>query len=373
LYLLLVGATLLSLALSQGTQARFFAIGTDATLECSWENVDDPEDIELVKWMFKGKRLREGKRYEYSSEGNTHRLMIKNVQKKDRGTYICSPKMASNSDMVLSDGKFVVTIDKAQLPDAPAARTVMMSEGQTGNLNCNYKQAKDRYGLKLFWSFNGERLEDGRVHRKSSAQYTSYTDDEGRDWLELSDLDLRAGGEYKCNYRYPDKQLFSMTFNVNVQELQGPADVERNVTVNEDRYTKTLSCDLSGLSDAGIESFRWEKDGQVVHNDTDNRITLREEGMSKLLEIDNLNADEDSGVYRCIAELEYYPVALRFNLHVEPSRKERDFAPWSAWSTCDKNSKRFRFRTCVQDGCADYYGFVYEVDSERCDDDNEDA
>lgn len=37
-----------------------FFLGTDATLECSWENLDDPEDIELVKWMFKGKRLREG-------------------------------------------------------------------------------------------------------------------------------------------------------------------------------------------------------------------------------------------------------------------------------------------------------------------------
>ena len=38
-----------------------------------------------------------------------------------------------------------------------------------------------------------------------------------------------------------------------------------------------------------------------------------------------------SGVYRCIAELPYYPVALRFNVVVEPSRKERDFAPWSQW------------------------------------------
>ena len=26
----------------------------------------------------------------------------------------------------------------------------------------------------------------------------------------------------------------------------------RNVTVNEDRYTQSLSCDLSGLADAGI-------------------------------------------------------------------------------------------------------------------------
>ena len=104
----------------------------------------------------------------------------------------------------------------------------------------------------------------------------------------------------------------------------------------------------------------------LVTNDTDERIMLREDGFTKMLEIDDLNAEDhsgknfhitcsliivytyrvsicphntisicsfqyNSGVYRCIAELPYYPVALRFNLVVEPSRKERDFAPWSVW------------------------------------------
>jgi len=370
LSLIVLGVTLFSLALSQGTETRFFAVGTDGTLECSWDNIDDPDDIELVKWTFKGKRLRGGKRYEESRDGNTHSLKIKNVQKKDRGTYMCIAKY--DGDMILSEGRFIVDVDKARLPQSPEPRTVMMSEGGTGSLNCNYKEAKDRYGLKLFWTFNGDRLENGRVHRKSSAQYRSYEDEEGRDWLALSDLDMRAAGQYKCNYRYPDKQVFSMQFNVNVEEIQGPEDVVRDVDVNEDRYTKTLSCDLSGLSDAGIESFRWEKDGEVITNDTDDRFTMFEEGddgMTKVLEINDLNAEDHTGVYRCIAELEYYPVALRFNLNVEASRKERDFADWSQWSSCDSNNKQYRFRTCVVDGCSDYYGYVYEVDSRSCDED----
>ena len=104
-------------------------------------------------------------------------------------------------------------------------------------------------------------------------------------------MDVDGAGTYMCNYKYPDKQIFSMQFDVNVRfkvdcflsnlskstlnlriegrvcnrskqvnspfifqvaELRGPADVVRNVTVNEDRYTQSLSCDLSGLADAGI-------------------------------------------------------------------------------------------------------------------------
>ena len=34
--------------------------GTDATLECTWNDLENPEDIEVVKWTFKGRRLREG-------------------------------------------------------------------------------------------------------------------------------------------------------------------------------------------------------------------------------------------------------------------------------------------------------------------------
>ena len=34
------------------------------------------------------------------------------------------------------DGKFVVSVDKARLPDKPEPREVRMTEGGTGNLNC---------------------------------------------------------------------------------------------------------------------------------------------------------------------------------------------------------------------------------------------
>ena len=55
------------------------------------------------------------------------------------------------------------------------------------------------------------------VHSGSNANYRAYTDDEGRDWLALSNLDLEAAGAYKCNYKYPDKQVFSMKFQVMVR------------------------------------------------------------------------------------------------------------------------------------------------------------
>jgi len=367
---LAVLTALLILPSEAQTQSKFFAIGTDASLECTWNDLENPEDIQVVKWTFKGRRLREGKRYQYSSEGNTHNLLIKNIQKKDKGSYICSPKM--RTDQLLGDGKFVVSVDKARLPEMPEPRDVRMTEGGTGNLNCNYHQAKERYGLKLFWTYNGEKIAEGDVvHSGTNANYRAYTDEEGRDWLALSNLDLEAAGAYKCNYKYPDKQIFSMKFNVLVKDLTGPADQIRNVTVNEDRYTQSLICDLSSLTN--VLSYRWEKDGEVINNETDSsgKMILLEDDMVKTLEFDDLNSEEHSGAYRCVAELEYYETGLTFNFVVEESTKERDFAPWSQWSSCDNAGKKYRFRTCIADGCSDLYGFVYEVQTGYCDEDDE--
>ena len=57
---------------------------------------------------------------------------------------------------------------------------------------------------------------DTRVHAGSNAEYRAYTDDQGRDWLVLSNLDTEAAGKYRCAYKYPDKQIFTMRFNVAV-------------------------------------------------------------------------------------------------------------------------------------------------------------
>ena len=54
------------------------------------------------------------------------------------------------------------------------------------------------------------------VHSGSNAEYRAYEDEEGRDFLELTNLDLDAAGTYKCNYKYPDKQIFAMSFIVSV-------------------------------------------------------------------------------------------------------------------------------------------------------------
>ena len=55
-----------------------------------------------------------------------------------------------------------------------------------------------------------------QVHKGSRTQYRTYSDEQGRDWLVLSEVDVEGAGTYKCNYKYPDKQIFSMQFDVNV-------------------------------------------------------------------------------------------------------------------------------------------------------------
>ena len=44
-------------------------------------------------------------------------------------------------------------------------------------------------------------------------------------------------------------------------------------------------------------SYRWEKDGEVINNDTDSsgKMILLEDDMVKTLEFDDLNSEEHSG------------------------------------------------------------------------------
>ena len=60
------------------------------------------------------------------------------------------------------------------------------------------------------------------VQEDSEVTHNIRTDDEGRDWLELENVDLGAAGMYKCNYEYPDGQVFSMRFDIRVNTSLRP-------------------------------------------------------------------------------------------------------------------------------------------------------
>lgn len=379
--MLLLSIILLAISVDGERVTKTFVAGRDATLVCNYSELDRGV-VSLMKWYFKEQRLRAGSlKYEYGEDSTgAHILKIKNVQKMDKGLYKCRPKL-SIKGITVEDGEFkvVVTEPTYTLPTPPEASTLELTEGGSGQINCNFNEAREKYGLELFWTFNDERfMDETMVHENSDVTHNTRTDDRGRDWLELHPTDLGAAGEYKCNYEYPDGQVFSMTFEIRVREAVGPADVVRDMRFREDFKSATLICDLSALSGVEIVRFHWEKDGEEIddegskynmteHDHIDQRSDISDQ---RRLVINDLNKDTDDGIYRCVAELSYYPIAVRFNVVIEKSTKDQDFTEWTAFSVCDKQGNRFRFRACTNSNCIDRYGIVYEVDTDTCIDEN---
>lgn len=298
-------------------------------------------------------------------DGYNHTLTIVNLKGQgDKGTYTCTPKFKKSSFQV-TEGNFIVEVNKARLPDPPAARTLSLYEGRSTNVSCNYYQAKMRYGLQLFWTFEGLGFQDDTmVSPNSNVTYRTMADNDGRDWLELNNLDTAASGQYKCNYKYPDKQIFAMTFDIEVQQNEG-REFERNATWKEDQFLGRLMCDLSSLENVTIEKFFWEINGEELMYSTE-KYNMTEKGDLKFLAVNNIVKENDEGVYRCVAQLRYYPIAVKFNVMIEKSKKEIDFTEWTEWSVCDASGRRFKFRVCTEEGCLERYGYVYDVATENC-------
>ena len=353
---------------AQDTQRQRFLIGSNATMVCSWSGLEDQNLITLVKWIHRGRRLR-GKRYKFGRSGQNHTITIPNIQKKDKGTYTCSPKL--DVDMVLSDGKFIVEVVKAALPEPQDIIVVNLTESGSGKMHCNNALTKARYSLELYWTWTqrGQQSyiylgEEGILGNDTAATYQTYTDDNGLDWLALKTVDEGSAGFYSCNYLYPDGQVFNMTFNVTVKELVGPEDVVKNVTMHEDHESRTLICDISTLRNYDIKRSYWEKDGVELMDGDKYSITETEDTTS--LKVKMIEKESDEGVYRCVSELKYYPVAVRFYVDVIKSTRETDFTKWTEFSVCDKVGKKYRFRTCVIEECLEKYSAVFEVDTEYC-------
>eukprot|EP00116_Pleurobrachia_bachei_P006296 sb/3466558/ len=302
-------------------------------------------------------------RFEYDNEGGNYTLTINDLSARDSGRYTCSPK--HTSDVKVADGSFMVQVMNYNLPDPREPSIVTISEGSGRYLNCNYKWPKESYNLRMFWSWNDAELEEPRGEiGETESMYRSGVHEDGRDFIELKDMQMGASGVFACNYEYPDGQVYTMSFDIKVEEREGPQDVIRTITFREDYGSGTLMCDLSSLREVTVERFYWEINGEELE-ESDEKYTITEDGPTKRLVVNDVT-EEDTGTYRCVAELQYYPIAVRFNVNVIGSTKDIDFDSWTPFSVCDKQNKKFRFRTCVAEDCVAKYGYVYEVDTEDC-------
>ena len=74
--------------------------------------------------------------------------------------------------------------------------------------------------------------------------------------------------------------------------------------------------------------FYWEINGEELVEESDEKYMITEDGPTKRLVVTNVT-EEDTGTYRCVAELQYYPIAVRFNVNVIGSTKDQDFYRWT--------------------------------------------
>jgi len=333
-----------------------FIQGTDATLQCSFSSLKDPELITKMKWFFRGKKIKNGGRYKLKQSGLNFTLTVKKVKSKDKGAYICSPTVPGVSGV--SDGTFSISVIPPPVPEAQEARNISFIAGSTKSaIRCSFG-SKDTYKLELYWTKDGKKLRGDKMEDERVMSYEK----NGTDFLQFNDVTMENKGRFACNYKYKDGRVFTMEFDVAVEAPQGPQDVVREINWGPEFVRGALQCDMSSLENITIQDFFWEKDGEQISDSA--KYTVTENGPKKYLQIQDL-ANEDSGQYRCIAILEYYPVAVAFNVKVERGNKDQHYGDWSEFSVC-KDKLKYRFRVCLDAVECEQYDVPYDVDRVAC-------
>lgn len=345
----------LCVAVEAQTNQQFIE-GTDATLQCSFNSLNNSKAIKKMKWYYRGKKLKQGGRYKMAQKGLNFTLTIKKVKSKDKGAYVCTP-VTNKGITGVSDGLFSISVIPPPIPQAQEARNISFIAGSTKSaIRCSFGQ-KEAYKLELYWTKDGSKLKGDKM---SGDRVMSY-EKNGTDFLQFNDVTMDNKGKYACNYKYKNGRVFTMEFNVMVEAPQGPQDVTREITWGPEFVRGALQCDMSSLKNITMKDFYWEKDGERL-SDGD-KYTITENGPKKFVQIQDL-VNDDSGVYRCVAELEYYPVAVAFNVSVERGDKDQYYGEWSAFSMC-KDKLKYRFRVCEAQECTQY-NIPYEVDRVAC-------
>uniref|UniRef100_A0A8C5R414 Obscurin n=1 Tax=Leptobrachium leishanense TaxID=445787 RepID=A0A8C5R414_9ANUR len=205
-----------------------------------------------VKWYKDGKLITSSKKVKVVSEGQSRRLAVEQVEKKDGGEYSCE------ADKI----NFTLFYPKVQ-------KDVQVILNEKATLSCEVSQTK----TEVKWYKDGKLI-------TSSKKIKVESDGKSRR-LVVEQVEKKDGGEYICEAA---GQKISFKINEKVQK-------EVQVIINE---TATMSCEVSQAK----TEVKWYKDGKLITSSKKTKV--ESEGKSRRLVVEQVEK-KDGGEYSCEA------------------------------------------------------------------------
>ncbi|KAK9396008.1 obscurin [Crotalus adamanteus] len=253
-----------------------------------------------VKWFKDGKLITSSKKFKVEAEGQSRRLVIQQVEKKDGGEYTCE---ADGQKLTF---KIKVTDRETEemfVNKEKVQKKIKAVASENISLSCEVAQEK----TDVKW------LKDGKLIT-SSKKFKVEAEGRSRH-LIVQQVEKKDGGEYTC-----DADGQKLTFKVTIADREA-----EEIFVNKEKIQKdiktipsenvSLSCEVAQAK----TEVKWFKDGKLVTSNK--KFKVEAEGRSRRLVIQQVEK-KDGGEYICEADSQ----KLTFKVAVADREAEEMFA-----------------------------------------------
>ncbi|XP_068604975.1 obscurin [Brachionichthys hirsutus] len=267
------------------------AVSQTATLSC-----DVSDSKTEVKWYKGGKLLVSSWAVYSEAKGNARQLVIKKVEKKDAGEYICE---AGGEKLVFNI--FVSEAQSVFVNKESVQKEVKATLSQKATLSCEVSDTK----TEVKWYKDGKLLTPSKAIRAESKARSRE--------LVIDGVETKDAGEYVC-----EAGIEKLIFKVHVADARSGFFNSESVQKEVKAFLSqraTLSCEVC---DSKTE-VKWYKDGKLLTSSK--TIHTESKGKSRQLAIDKVEK-KDAGEYTCQIGTE----KMIFKLAVSDTQVQSAFA-----------------------------------------------
>ncbi|XP_048474365.1 obscurin [Rhincodon typus] len=223
-----------------------------------------------VKWSKSGKSLSSSQKLKLESDGRIRRLIIRNAELKDRGSYVCE----AAGEKLTFDVE-VTELESGFANKDAVQKVVKVQQSENASLSCEVSHSKTEVrwfsdGKLLNWSKKWKLESHGKIRK-----------------LIIQNVEPKDGGEYVC-----EAAKEKLTFTIQVTEL--PILFTKKLeNVNAlCSNTVELTCELNQAKGDVL----WRRNGTEIK--PSRRLKIRADGQKRSLTISEVTA-EDEGEYQC--------------------------------------------------------------------------
>ncbi|MEE6467486.1 hypothetical protein FKM82_007266 [Ascaphus truei] len=272
-----------------------------------------------VKWYKDGKLITSSKKVRVECEGNSRRLIVDQVEKKDAGEYSCEAagqKINFKIKVTVFLRPHISEPEPAFTNLEKVQKEVQAVLTESATLSCEVSQAK----TEVKWYKDGKLITSSKKVRVES---------EGKSRrLIVDQVEKKDAGEYSC-----EAAGQKINFKIKVTEPE-PAFTNLEKVQKEVQAVLTESTTLSCEVSQAKTEVKWYKDGKLITSSK--KVRVESEGKSRRLIVDQVEK-QDAGEYSCEA------AGQKINFKIKVTGGEEDAGEYS----CEAAGQKINFKIKV--------------------------